>query len=173
MLWYMMEKKQGQLGRVGIEIMKNMAGIPGYSFIKMRLITKGLSGDKKFYLETEDGQRFLARISEGLEYERKKTEYELLMKVSKIGIPAPTPAGFGYCEDKSKIYNPDMFWRLLAFYLAGSAVTSIVWAKYFAPECMEEIMKLNTDIVRWYDGMKNTIPAWYIKSLWHGTEEQE
>ena len=81
--------------------MKNMAGIPGYSFIKMRLITKGLSGDKKFYLETEDGQRFLARISEGLEYERKKTEYELLMKVSKIGIPA----GFGYCEDKSKIYT--------------------------------------------------------------------
>lgn len=98
-------KKLGQLGQVRIKIMKNMTGIPGYSFIKMRLITKGLSGDKKFYLETEDGQRFLARISEGLEYERKKTEYELLMKVSKIGIPAPTPVGFGYCEDQSKIYT--------------------------------------------------------------------
>ena len=46
--------------------MKNMTGIPGYSFVKMSLITKGLSGDKKFYLETEDGQRFLARISECL-----------------------------------------------------------------------------------------------------------
>ena len=82
--------------------MKNMAGIPGYSFIKMHLITKGLSGDKKFYLETEDGQRFLARISEGLEYERKKTEYELLMKVSKIGIPAPTPAGSVIARTKAK-----------------------------------------------------------------------
>ena len=314
------------MGQVGIKIMKDMAGIPGYSFTKMRLITKGLSGDKKFYLETEDRQRFLARISECLECERKKTAYELLMKVSKIRIPAPTPVGFGYCEDKSKIYTllswvdgedaqrvlprfsqekqyrlgmeagrilrelhdnslmecnedwqfryfsvieprleayrkegipfegsdqildylktnkhllanrpqtlhhgdfhlgnmvidknarlsvidwgtadfenigdpwyefnrigvenpafatgqidgyfendiPDMFWRLLAFYLAGSAITSIVWAKYFAPDCMEEIIKLNTDIVRWYDGMKNRIPAWYIKSVWPRTEE--
>lgn len=172
--------------------MKNMAGIPGYSFIKMHLITKGLSGDKKFYLETEDGQRFLARISEGLEYERKKTEYELLMKVSKIGIPAPTPVGFGYCEDKSKIYTllswvdgedaPKVLPRIFTgetiggcshFILREALLLRLIWTKYFAPECMEEIMKLNTDIVRWYDGMKNTIPAWYIKSLWHGTEEQE
>ena len=58
-----------------------------------------------------------------------------------------------------------MFWKLFAFYLAGSAITSIVWAKHFAPECMDEIIKLNTDIVRWHDGMKNTIPAWYTKSI--------
>lgn len=303
-----------------------MAEIPGYSFTKIRHISKGLSSDKKFYLETEDEQRFLARISECLEYERKKTEYKLLQEVSKIGIPAPTPVAFGYCEDKSKIYTllswvdgedaqkvlpelsqeeqyqlgmeagrilrklhdncrmrcgedwqlrffsvigprleayrkegipfegnaqildyletnkhllsnrpqtlhhgdfhlgnmvieknarlsvidwdtadfenigdpwyefnrigienpvfaagqidgyfeskiPDMFWRLFAFYLAGSAITSIVWAKYYAPEYMDEIMKLNTDIVRWYDGMKNIIPTWYTKSIRAKTKE--
>lgn len=297
--------------------MEDMAGIPGYRFTKISLITKGLSDDKKFYLETEDGQRFLARISECSKYERKRDEYELLQKVSKIGIPIPAPKGFGYCEDKSKIYTllswvdgedaqkflpglsqekqyqlgmeagkilrklhdnsrieccedwltryfsvidprmeayrkegisfegstqildyletnkyllvnrpqtlhhgdfhlgnmvidknarlsvidwdtadfenigdpwyefnrisvenpafatgqidgyfdnniPNLFWRLLAFYLAGSAITSIVWAKYFAPKCMDEIMERNTDIVRWYGGMKNIIPVWYI-----------
>lgn len=300
--------------------MKNMVSIPGYRFTKISLITKGLSGDKKFYLETEDGQRFLVRISECSKYERKMAEYKLLQKVSKIGIPMPVPEGFGYCEDKSKIYTllswvdgedaqkvlpilsqeeqyqlgidagrilrklhdnsriecsedwqtryfsvieprleayrkegipfegsaqildyleinkhllinrpqtlhhgdfhlgnmvidknarlsvidwdtadfenigdpwyefnrigvenpafatgqidgyfenniPNMFWRLLAFYLAGIAITSIVWAKYSAPKCMDEIMKLNTDIVRWYDGMKNIIPSWYTKSI--------
>ena len=40
-----------------------------------------------------------------------------------------------------------------------------VWAKYFAPECMAEIIKLNMDIVRWHDEMKNPIPIWYDKSL--------
>ena len=38
--------------------MKNMVGIPGCRFTKIRLITEGLSGDQKFYLEAEDGQRF-------------------------------------------------------------------------------------------------------------------
>lgn len=300
--------------------MKDMTGIPGYRFTKTNLITKGLSGDEKFYLETKEGDRFLARITECSEYERKKAEYILVQKVSKIGIPMPAPVEFGYCEDKSKIYTlftwaegedaqkvlpklsqkeqyrlgveagrilrklhdnsiteccedwqtryfsvieprleayrkegipfegsgrvldyieankhllfcrpqtlhhgdfhlgnmvigrkgelsvidwdtadfenvgdpwyefnrigtgvpafaagqidgyfennvPDEFWRLLTFYLAASAITSIVWAKYFAPECMDEIMKLNTNIVRWHYGMKDIIPLWYNKSL--------
>ncbi len=299
--------------------MKDMVGIPGYRFVKTCPITKGLSGDEKFYLETDDGQRFLARISARSKYDRKSAQYKLLQKVSEIGIPMPAPVGFGTCEDKSKIYTllswvdgedaqkvlpelsreeqyrfgaeagrilrkfhdhspvkreedwknryfsvieprleayrkdgisfagsvqilnyletnkyllanrpqtlhhgdfhlgnividknarlsvidwdtadfenigdpwyefnridvdnlafaagqidgyfenkiPDLFWRLFAFYLAGSAITSILWAKYCAPECMDEIMKLNTSIVRWYDGMKNTVPAWYTQS---------
>ena len=60
-----------------------------------------------------------------------------------------------------------LFWKLFTFYIACSAITSIVWAKYFAPECMDEIMKLNMDIVRWHDEMKNPIPIWYDKSLRH------
>ena len=60
---------------------------------------------------------------------------------------------------------PDVFWKLFTFYSACSAITSIVWAKYCAPECMDEIMKLNMDIIRWHDGMRNPIPCWYDKSL--------
>lgn len=296
--------------------METMVSIPGHRFVKVKPITKGLSGDRKFYLETEEGNRFLARISDFSEYERKLSEYELLQKVSKTGVSMPLPIAFGRCTNENEIYTllswvdgedaervlpglldieqyrlgvqagkilktlhdnsmmecsedwmsryfsvieprleayrsegipfdgsdlilnylednkhlllnrpqtlhhgdfhlgnliinekrqlsvinwdtadfenigdpwyefnrigtqipafasgqidgyfenhvPEQFWRLLSFYLAASAITSIVWAKYFAPECMEEIMTLNQNIVRWYDGMKNPIPAWY------------
>ncbi|MBD5492888.1 MAG: hypothetical protein HDR12_00520 [Lachnospiraceae bacterium] len=132
------------------------------------------------YLETENEERFLARITESKKYEQKRVEYELLQKICKIGIPMHMPIDFGYCENKNEIYTlftwvdgedagkvlPGLpFWKLFTFYIAGSAITSIVWAKYFAPECMDEIMKLNMDIVRWHDEMKNPIHIWYDKSL--------
>lgn len=300
--------------------MKNITGIPGFCFTKTKVVTKGLSGDRKFYLETENGERFLARITECKKYERKKAVYEVMQKVSKIGIPMPMPIEFGYCENKNEIYTlftwvdgedaekvlpklsyekqyclgvragrilrklhdnsvtkcredwktrylsvveprlrafqnenisfdgsnkildyletnkrllanrpqtfhhgdfhlgnmvigkngqfgvidwdtadfenigdpwyefnristqvpafasgqidgyfenniPDVFWNLFSFYIAGSAITSIVWAKYFAPKYMAEIMKLNMDIVRWHDEMKNPIPLWYDNEL--------
>lgn len=31
-------------------------------------------------------------------------------------------------------HPPELFWKLLAYYLSASAITSIVWSKYFAPE---------------------------------------
>lgn len=297
-----------------------MTGIPGFCFTKVKDLTKGLSGDRKYYLETDKGERFLARITEAEKYEQKRTIFERMQKVSKLGIPMPTPIEFGYCENKSEIYTlltwvdgedaekvlpglshekqyrlgvkagrilrklhdnseikcnedwesryfsviqprlqafhnehiafdgsakileylernkcflanrpqtfhhgdfhlgnmvigdtgqlgvidwdtadfenigdpwyefnrigaqvpafatgqidgyfenniPDAFWILFTFYSACSAVTSIVWAKYFAPECMDEIMKLNMDIVRWHNEMKNPIPVWYEKNL--------
>lgn len=295
---------------------EHIASIQGYRFTRTELIAKGLSGDRKYYLETADGKRLLARISDSSEYERKKAAYELMLKASGIGLPMPVPVDFGYCEDRSEIHTlltwvegedaervlpklsrqeqyrvgveagrilrrlhdnseaacseswqsryfavmeprldayreegvpfagsdqilrylesnrqflcnrpqtlhhgdfhlgnmvidkdrhlsvidwdtadfdnvgdpwyefrcigtqrpefaagqidgyfekrvPEEFWRLLAFYQAGSAITSIVWAKYFAPECMDEIMQLNGDIVKWYDGMNRMIPTWY------------
>jgi len=49
----------------------------------------------------------------------------------------------------------------LAYYLSVSAITSIVWSKYFAPDRMNSILKLNKDILYWFDDMKNTVPIWY------------
>ena len=56
---------------------------------------------------------------------------------------------------------PEAFWRMLALYLATSAITSIVWAKYVAPDCLESIMELNRNVVKWYDKMEQVIPTWY------------
>ena len=56
---------------------------------------------------------------------------------------------------------PEEFWRLFALYLATSAITSIVWAKHWAPDRLEEIMELNKTVLRTFDNMKNVIPLWY------------
>ena len=58
---------------------------------------------------------------------------------------------------------PETFWRLLAYYLSASAITSIVWAKYYAPDRINAILNLNLDIICWFDNMKNLIPSWYKK----------
>lgn len=60
---------------------------------------------------------------------------------------------------------PENFWKLLAYYLSASAITSIVWAKYFAKERLEDIMQLNADVLCWFDNMKNPIPTWYLKDV--------
>ena len=56
---------------------------------------------------------------------------------------------------------PDEFWRLFALYFSASAITSIVWAKYWAPDKLDEIMKLNRSVLKLFDDMNNPIPAWY------------
>ncbi len=56
---------------------------------------------------------------------------------------------------------PEEFWKLLALYISAGAITSIVWAKYFAKEELENIMSLNRSVLTWYDHMRNPIPTWY------------
>ena len=62
---------------------------------------------------------------------------------------------------------PDNFWKLFALYISTSAVTSIVWAKYFAPSELDNILKLNRDIVMWFDKFTRLKPNWYIEGYRH------
>lgn len=83
---------------------------------------------------------------------------------NRMGIESPFFASGqinGYFDYKI----PEEFWNLLALYLSASAITSIVWTKYFAPERTDSILRLNTDILNWYDGMRCTIPTWYLPQI--------
>lgn len=83
---------------------------------------------------------------------------------NRIGINCPAFASGqidGYFENNP----PQDFWILLAYYFSASAITSIVWAKYFAPDELNSILKLNKDVLNWYDGMENVIPSWYRHDL--------
>lgn len=287
------------------------------TFSKVKEITKGMSGDRKYCIETRDGKKFLLRITEVLNYETKKKDYEFLLSLNKASLPVPKAFDFGMCEDGNSVYMllewmegeeaekvvpnmpldkqytigvmsgrilreihenaktveseqdwydryfevitprieaykkegipfegaeeilafieenkhllhdrrqcnihgdyhlgnliinekeelfvidwqtvdfegigdpwvdfinmgiehpafaagqidgyfnhqvPEEFWRILALYLSVSAITSIVWAKYFAPEQLERVLTLNKNVVKWYDGMKQVIPSWY------------
>ncbi|MDR0897216.1 MAG: phosphotransferase [Oscillospiraceae bacterium] len=60
---------------------------------------------------------------------------------------------------------PEAFWPLFAYYVAASALASIVWAKYFAPDELQSRMELNECVLRWFDGMKDPVARWYGKDF--------
>lgn len=63
----------------------------------------------------------------------------------------------GYFENQV----PEEFWRLFALYFATSAITSIVWAKYWAPDELDDILELNKRVLIMFDDMLNPVPLWY------------
>ncbi len=77
-----------------------------------------------------------------------------------IGIEHPAFAA-GQIDGYFNHHVPEEFWRMLALYLSTSAITSIVWAKYFAPDRLNGILELNKNVVTWYEKLNNVIPSWY------------
>ena len=82
-----------------------MKDIPGYdNFIKIEPIDKGLSSDKKYYIETPDG-RFLLRVSDITEYARKETLFNMMKCAAAIGVPMSCPVDFGICNAGKNVYQ--------------------------------------------------------------------
>lgn len=67
--------------------------------IKRIPIDKGWSGDQKFCAITNEGQKYLLRISSIDRLERKQREYENMRKVAALGIPMCLPIEFGTCPE--------------------------------------------------------------------------
>lgn len=85
---------------------QQLTDIPSYtSFTKIEPITKGMSGDKKYYIETNDDKRYLLRVTDIDAYDRKKTEFEVMKQVTVLGVPMQQPVGFGVCDDGKKVYT--------------------------------------------------------------------
>ena len=74
-------------------------------FTKIKPVTKGWSGDKKYFVETADDQRMLLRISDISELDRKKTEYSMMERVYDLGILTPKPLGFGLLNGDKSCYS--------------------------------------------------------------------
>lgn len=72
------------------------------SFLRVDLIYKGWSNDKKYYAETKNGEKLLLRISE---YEHKKYEFEMMNRISESGIKMSKPIDFGICKDRKSVYQ--------------------------------------------------------------------
>ncbi len=287
------------------------------TFSVVKEIKKGMSGDRKYYIETIEGKKLLLRITDASNYETKKKDYDFLCRLNKASLPVPQAMDFGLCEAEKSVYMllewmegeeaekavpgmakekqygigvksgrilrgihenaiiknaerdwydryfdviaprieayknegipfdgadeilsfieknkdllhnrrqcnihgdyhlgnliindneelfvidwqtvdfegvgdpwvdfvnigiehpafaagqidgyfehrvPEAFWRMLALYLSTGAITSIVWAKYFAPDRLNGILELNRNVAAWYDKMNNVIPSWY------------
>jgi serine/threonine-protein kinase len=75
------------------------------AFAIIKPINKGMSSDKKYYVETIDGKRMLLRVADISEYKRKEAEYKMMERVYELGVITPKPYGFGVCEDGKSIYS--------------------------------------------------------------------
>ena len=62
-------------------------------------INKGWSGDKKYCVTTADGTKYLLRISSIEQYEKKKSEFEMMQRVAELRVPMCQPIEFGTCEE--------------------------------------------------------------------------
>lgn len=83
----------------------NFRDIPGSeSWIKLTEITDGDSSDRKFYIKTNERQRFLLHVADCKLYDRKKNEFEYLSQIHKSGARVPEPVGFGLCSQGRALF---------------------------------------------------------------------
>lgn len=69
------------------------------SIIRRDPIDRGWSGDRKFCAVTEDGTRYLLRISDISRRERKMQEFSRMQQAAGQGISMCMPVEFGMCEE--------------------------------------------------------------------------
>ena len=56
---------------------------------------------------------------------------------------------------------PMEFWKLLALYISSNTLSSLPWAIPFGEGEIQVMRKQAEQVLQWYDGMKNVVPAWY------------
>lgn len=110
------------------------------------------------------GNMILSESNEIVIIDWEKVDFDSIgdpwYEFNRIGVEYPSFAK-GQIEGYFEGNPPEKFWKLLALYISVSAITSIVWAKYFAQEELENIMSLNRRVLMWYENMSNPIPTWY------------
>lgn len=57
---------------------------------------------------------------------------------------------------------PPDFWELLALYIASNTLSSVYWAIPFGEGEVQTMLRQARDVLRWYHGMRDPIPTWYI-----------
>ena len=68
-------------------------------FVSKIPIEKGWSSDKKHCAVTEDGTKYLLRISPKDKGKRAKRIFHMQQKVAEAGVPMCAPLEFGRCKD--------------------------------------------------------------------------
>ncbi len=68
-------------------------------FVAKEPIYKGWSGDKKYRVTDENGTRYLLRVSDIAQRDKKQSEFTMMQRLASLGIPMCLPVAFGTCED--------------------------------------------------------------------------
>ena len=79
--------------------------IPEYkNWRKIEPLDKGWSADKKFYIEDKDGKKLLLRLSDISQSQKKKIEFETMVKVKELGITMSEPINLRTYDAGKLIY---------------------------------------------------------------------
>ncbi|MFL0554988.1 MULTISPECIES: aminoglycoside phosphotransferase family protein [Paenibacillus] len=60
---------------------------------------------------------------------------------------------------------PDEFFTLLVLYIGTNALSSIPWAIPFGEVEVAVMQQQARDVLTWFDGMRNPVPAWYLSDF--------
>lgn len=60
---------------------------------------------------------------------------------------------------------PDVFFKLMALYIATNQISSIPWTIPFGEEDVNKMLKQAQNVLLWYDNFEKYIPNWYISNI--------
>jgi aminoglycoside phosphotransferase (APT) family kinase protein len=60
---------------------------------------------------------------------------------------------------------PEEFFKLMAFYISSNMLSSIPWAMMFGEEEIAVMKEQAKEVLGWFDGMKNSVPTWYLEDF--------
>ena len=75
------------------------------TFKRIDEIAEGWSTDRKFYVESKDGQKLLLRIADRKLEKQKRLEYDRLKAIAGNTFPMAKPLSFGVCNDGESVYT--------------------------------------------------------------------
>ena len=70
-----------------------------FEFVSKTPVEKGWSEDKKYCAVIPEGAKYLLRVSPIEQYERKKSEFELMQRVAALGVSMCEALEFGTCDE--------------------------------------------------------------------------
>ncbi|WP_419884726.1 aminoglycoside phosphotransferase family protein [Paenibacillus sp. B-A-8] len=59
---------------------------------------------------------------------------------------------------------PDLFFKMMALYIASNQISSIHWAIPFGKEDVADMLSRAESVLKWYDDFQTYIPNWYLAS---------
>jgi aminoglycoside phosphotransferase (APT) family kinase protein len=68
----------------------------------------------------------------------------------------------GYINGYFENNVPDLFFRLIALYIASNQLSSIPWAIQFGQEEISIMINQAQSVIDWYEGFTVHIPKWYF-----------
>ena len=59
---------------------------------------------------------------------------------------------------------PELFWRLLALYIASNTLSSLYWAIPFGEREIKTMTAQAAAVLGWFENMTNPVPSWYAEA---------